>query len=256
MGERTSYVPGTFCWADLGTSDAPAAKSFYGSLFGWEAVDMPAGEGMTYTMLYLGGRTVCALYNAAPEQGPPAWLSYVSVESAAHTAARAADLGGVVLQEPIDVFDSGRLAVLQDPTGAVFGLWEPQNHIGATLVNDPGAMCINQLNTTDPDAARRFYEDLFGWIFTSVGNEEQPFWGIHNRGSLNGGMMPLPAEAGAPSHWLVYFTSTDLDASAALIEDLGGSLRVPPMAIPSARISVAVDPQGATFALFEGRIDP
>lgn len=256
MGERTSYVPGTFCWADLGTSDPVAATSFYGALFGWEPVDMPAGEGMTYTMLYLGGRSVGALYNARPDQGPPAWLSYVSVESAADTAALAPESGGRVLQEPIDVFDSGRLAILQDPTGAVVGLWEPANHIGATLVNDPGAMCLNQLNTTDPEAARPFYQDVFGWTFTFVGNDEQPYWGIANRGSLNGGMMPLPADAGVPSHWLVYFTSTDLDASVAQSTDLGGSVLVAPMAVPGGRIAVARDPQGAAFALFEGRIDP
>jgi uncharacterized protein len=256
MGERTAYAPGTFCWADLGTTDAAGATAFYGSLFGCEPVDMPAGEGMTYTMLYLGGATVAALYEKQADEGPPAWLSYVSVQDAAGVAAQAAAAGGTVLQEPLDVFDSGRLAILQDPAGAVFGIWEPRRHIGATLVNDPGAMCINQLNTTDPAGADRFYTALFGWTFTSVGHGDQPFWSISSRSGLNGGMMPLVPGSPAPSHWLVYFTTADLDGDAGRLGPLGGRLLVPPTAIPSGRIAVATDPQGAAFALFEGATDP
>ena len=256
MGERSEYVPGTFCWADLGTTDPAAAKSFYGALFGWEPVDMPAGDGMTYTMLHLGGQTVAALYDKGSQPGPPAWLCYVSVEDGAATAELARTNGATVIQDAIDVFDSGRLAIVQDPTGAVLGLWQPARHIGATLVNDPGAMCMNQLNTTDPEAARTFYENVFGWTFTSVGTDEQPYWGSHNRGSLNAGMMPLPPEAGAPSHWLTYFTTADLDSSARQVGDLGGTVLVPPTSVPAGRFAVAVDPQGAAFALFEGRVDP
>ncbi|MFP5316828.1 MAG: VOC family protein [Acidimicrobiia bacterium] len=256
MGERTEYAPGTFCWADLGTTDAAGAKAFYGSLFGWEPVDMPAGEGMTYTMLQLGEHTVCALYGKPADQGPPAWLSYVSVEDAAATAERARSGGGTVLQEPLDVFDSGRLALIRDPSGALFGVWQPARHIGATLVNDPGAMCMNQLNTSDPASAQRFYEGLFGWDFTSVGDSTQPFWSIANRSSLNGGMMPLPSGSPDPSHWLVYFTTPDLDGDVARIGDLGGQILVPPMSVPAGRLAVALDPQGATFALFEGPVDP
>jgi len=256
MGERSEYVAGTFCWADLGTTDPAAATSFYGALFGWEAVDMPAGDGVTYTMLHLGDHTVAALYDKGAQPGPPAWLCYVSVEDAAITAQRAQDAGGAVLGDVIDVFDSGRLAIVQDPTGAVVGLWQPARHIGATLVNDPGAMCMNQLNTTDPEAARTFYESVFGWTFHPVGTDDEPYWGSNNRGSLNAGMMPLPPGAGAPSHWLVYFTTADLDGSTDRIGELGGAVPVPATAVPAGRFAVAVDPQGAAFALFEGRTDP
>lgn len=114
-------------------------------------------------------------------------------------------------------------------------------------------MCLNQLNTADPDRAARFYTDVFGWRIQPVGTDEQPYWGIQNGSALNGGMMPLP---GGRSHWLVYFTTVDVDASAERLAELGGQVVVPPMAIPSGRICVAVDPHGAPFALFEGPTDP
>lgn len=258
MGERTSYDPGTFCWTDLGTTDAEGAKAFYTALFGWEAEDLPVDEQQTYTMLRCGGKQVGALYRN--DQVPhPAWLSYVSVEDADAMAEKAKGLGANVMQDPFDVLSSGRMVLLQDPTGAVFALWQPKDHFGAELVNDPGALSLNQLNTSDPEAAQSFYKDLFGWRVEFNGTDEQDYWGLYNGDNLNGGMMPLPeqaAQAGAPSHWLVYFTSADLDASVERLGELGGKMMVPPMPIEVGRIAVAQDPQGAVFALFEGRVDP
>lgn len=256
MGERTGYEPGTFCWTDLGTVDGAGATAFYGQLFGWEAEDLAAGPEGTYTMLRIGGRDVCAMSERGADQGPPAWLSYISVADVEQTAARAGEAGGRVVLGPFDVMTAGRMAVVQDPTGGFFAAWEAAGHIGAGLVNDPGCLCLNQLNTTDPQVATGFYGELFGWRFVSVGTDEQPYWSIYNGDALNGGMMPLPAGAGAPSHWLVYFTTDALDASAARIGELGGRVLVPPMAIGAGRIAVATDPQGAAFALFEGPVDP
>jgi uncharacterized protein len=253
MGERTRHAAGTFSWTDLGTTDAEGAKAFYRGLFGWEAEDVPAGEA-PYTMLRVDGRDVAALYGRSDVQHP-AWLSYVTVEDADATAQRTGDLGGQVLQEPFDVFDSGRMALLQDPTGAVFAVWQPRASIGATLVNDPGAMCLNQLNTSDAEAARLFYGELLGWRFERTGTDAQEYWGIYNGDALNGGMMPLPQDGG-PSHWLVYFTVRDADASATRVGKLGGEVLLGPQPIPAGRIVVARDPQGAVFALFEGEVDP
>jgi uncharacterized protein len=254
MGERTRHAPGTFSWTDLGTTDAAAAKAFYGGLFGWDAEDVPAGEA-PYTMLRVDGRDVAALYGRGDVQHP-AWLSYVTVDDADATARRAGELGGQVLQDPFDVFDSGRMALLQDPTGAVFAVWQPRASIGATLVNDPGAMCLNQLNTSDPEEAQRFYGELFGWRVEPTGTDEQDYWGLYNGEALNGGMTPLPSGQDGPSHWLVYFTVLDADAAAARIGELSGEVLVGPLPIPAGRIVVARDPQGAVFALFEGEVDP
>ena len=257
MGERTAYDPGTFSYVELATSDARAAKDFYRELFGWATEDVPISEGMTYTMLRLGGKTVGALYQS--EQAPhPAWLSYVTVEDADASAARAGELGANVITEPFDVMEAGRMAVLQDPTGAVIAIWQAKDAIGAEVVNVPGSLTMNQLNTTDTDAAERFYSELFGWRAEQVASGEHPFWSLYNGDRLNGAMMPLPdrqAQAGVPSHWLAYFTIADLDASVARIGELGGEVMVSPTPIPAGRFAVARDPQGAVFALFEGEVD-
>lgn len=255
MGERASYEAGTFSWTDLATSDPDGAKAFYGELFGWSFEDMPTGEGSPpYSMAILGGHSVCALYGS--DQGPPAWLSYVTVQSADSAAARAAELGGSLVQEPFDVFDAGRMAVAADPAGAVFAVWEARRSPGATLVNGPGVLSLNQLNTNDTDGAVRFYSELFGWRIEEIQGGPQRYWGIHRGESMNGGMMELPRGAGVPPHWLTYFGTEDADEAARRIDTLGGSVAVPPTDVPGGRFLLASDPQGAVFALFAGRFDP
>jgi predicted enzyme related to lactoylglutathione lyase len=253
MGERTSHAPGSFSWVDLGTTDTAAAKDFYSSLFGWEAEDSPMPDGGAYTMLRARGKHVGALYEARPGQ-PVAWASYVTVESADAAAAAAKEHGGTLMAEPFDVMEAGRMALVQDPTGAVFAAWEPRDNIGAQLVNEPGALTLNQLNTADPERAREFYSALFGWRFEAVEGVDSPYWGIYNGERVNAGMMPVPAEV-APAHWLAYFGCEDVDAEAQRVEGLGGSLMVPPMSVPGGRIAVAQDPQGGAFGLFAGRFD-
>jgi uncharacterized protein len=260
VGRRSEYAPGTFCWVELGTPDQEAASAFYGALLGWEAGDASPGGDGSYTTMRLGGADVCGLF-ALPEGrratgAPPAWLSYVSVTDADAAAARCRQLGGTVASPPVEVRDRGRAALLADPQGAVLGVWQPRRHIGAGLVNDPGALTLNQLNTPDPTAAARFYGGLFGWEVAQVAAEPQPYWSIRNAARLNGGMMALPPASPAPPHWLVYFTSVDLDAAARAIADGGGGVVVPPTGIAATRIVVAHDPQGAYFALFEGEVDP
>lgn len=263
MGERTSYPPGTFCWSELSTSDAEGARAFYESLFGWEGRDIPVGDEGTYILMLLRGLQVSGI--AQTGQAPSAWLSFVSVEDADATTARAAELGGAVRMEPFGVEEQGRMSVIADPTGAVLALWQPGKTIGAQLVNDPACLCINQLNTSDPEEAQRFYSALFGWRFYQVATDPQPYWGINNPSgdgeTLNAGMMPLPPDATAPSHWLCYFTAGteagDLEPALDRIRTAGGTVLFGPMPVPpDSRIAGAMDPQGAVFALFEGRIDP
>lgn len=253
VGERTSYAPGVFCWTDLGTTDPAGAVAFYSGLFGWEPVEMPGGGG--YTLMRLDGADVCGLHGLpADVRTMPAWTSWVSVEDAAGTVQRAVALGAGVVRETLEVTDRGRSAAITDPQGAVVGLWEPGSFAGAGRVNDVGAMVLNQLNTSDPDAAAAFYSELFGWEVTQVQSEPAPYWGITAGGHLNGGMMGLAPPA--PPNWLVYFTSEDLDGSDALIVNLGGAVVVPPMEIQGGRILVARDPQYGFFALYEGEVDP
>jgi len=258
MGERSSHQPGTFSWTDLNTPDQEGAKAFYCALFGWDADDQPVGEGITYTMMSIGGKNVAAVSPQGEDQKgmPPFWLSYVTVEDADAVTAKVTELGGTVMAGPFDVFDAGRMAVVQDPQGAFFAIWQPGQSIGAELVNAPGALTLNQLNTSDPEAAGGFYSDLFGWDVSQVAETPQPYWGIHNQRALNGGMMGLPGEGGGPPHWLAYFATESLDRSVDRIGELGGEIVVPPSPVPGGRIAVARDPHGAYFALLEGRLDP
>jgi len=174
----------------------------------------------------------------------------------AFAAERAGQLGATVVAGPFDAMQAGRMAVLLDPQGAAFAVWQPREHIGAALVNEAGALSLNQLNTSDPEAAQTFYSDLFGWSYELTGIGEASYWGINNGESLNGGMMPLTSGPPPPPHWLAYFTAADLGASTARIEELGGRVLVPITPIAVGRIAVAQDPQGASFALFEGPVDP
>jgi uncharacterized protein len=256
VAERSEYAPGTFSWVELLTSDAAAAKEFYSQLLGWTYDDLPLSEGGTYTMVLKDGKRVAGLHQpAADNAAPPNWLSYVTVEDADAAVARATELGAQTLAGPFEVEKAGWMAVLQDSQGAVFAVWQPRESIGAELVNDPGSLTLNQLNAADPDAARGFYSALFGWRVETA-NEDPPYWGIYNGDTLNGGLMELPPDSGAPPHWLAYFTVEDMDVPNARIPELGGNVLVPPMKIQSGRILVAGDPQGAVFALFEGPVDP
>jgi predicted enzyme related to lactoylglutathione lyase len=185
MGERTSYEPGTFCWVDLATTDQDAAKAFYAELFGWEYDDRPVGDGAVYSLATVGGRQVAAI-STMPERmrqagAPPSWMSYVSVADADATAARARELGAELVVEPFDVLDAGRMAVVRDPQGAVFALWQPREQRGAQLVNVAGAFTWNDVVTTDPEAARRFYADLFGWSYQQIEGAEPPYAVIRHR---------------------------------------------------------------------------
>jgi predicted enzyme related to lactoylglutathione lyase len=257
MTEFTEYAPGTFCWTDLGTTDAEGAKAFYTALFGWEAVDMPAGPDMIYTMLQQEGKEVAALYEMGQEmrsQGiPPHWLSYVSVASADETAAKAKSLGGQVLREPMDVMDAGRTALIQDPTGAALAVWQPGSHKGARLANVPGSMSWNELATTDTQKAGDFYTKLFGWRSQTNQMGETTYTTFLNGERMSGGMLQITEAWGdVPPHWMVYFAVANCDASAEKVKQLGAEILVPPRDIQSVgRFSMAQDPQGAGFTIIE-----
>jgi predicted enzyme related to lactoylglutathione lyase len=251
----TTHAPGTFCWADLGTPDAAAAKRFYTELFGWKYEDMPMGEGADYTMFQVGGNWVAAMYPQDSQQQsqgiPPHWLSYVAVESADLAAERTRGLGGTVLMDAFDVFEVGRMAVVQDPAGAVVALWEARTHPGAGIIGEPNSLCWNELNTGDPDRAAAFYTGLLGWE-----TEKQPMgdfiYTYFKQGERrNGGMMQVTPEMGPiPPHWAVYFAVDDCDGKAARATALGGRVLVPPTDVPDVgRFSILQDPQGAAFAI-------
>lgn len=258
MQEAPTYAPGTFCWVELGTTDSEAAKKFYTSLFDWEFTDMPMDPGMVYTILKLDGKDAAALYKLMPEQTsqgvPPHWLSYVSVKNADESTAKAKELGATALKEAFDVYDVGRMSVIQDPTGAVFALWQPGTSQGVKVTNVPNSFCWNELATPDTTKAGDFYAGLFGWgkqtndmgggmLYTMFANGERPAGGMYK---------PTPEMGPIPPNWLVYFAVDDADAKAKKASDQGATIIIPPSDIPGVgRFSVIQDPQGATFGIIK-----
>jgi uncharacterized protein len=258
MSNIEKHAPGSFCWIELATTDQKAAKSFYEALFGWQVNDMPMGPDDFYSMFQLEGRDTAAAYTLRPDQRshgvPPHWMLYIAVDNADTAAQQAAALGGQVLAPAFDVFDAGRMAVLQDPTGAAFCVWQAKQNTGIGIGSVDGTLCWADLNTPDRDRAGEFYTKLFGW---ELGKEdEEPahaYWHIKNGQEFIGGMTPAShLDPHAPPHWLAYFLVSDCDASAAKAKDMGATLFMPPTTFEHVgRISVIADPQGAVFAIFQ-----
>jgi predicted enzyme related to lactoylglutathione lyase len=257
------HKPGSFCWFELATTDQQAAKAFYQSLFGWEASDSPIGPDEVYTIFKSHGRDVGAAHTMRSEQQsqgvPPNWGIYVAVDSADAAAERAQTLGATVLAPPFDVVEHGRMSVLQDPTGAVFSIWQANRHAGTGVSSEPGSVSWADLNTRDQAAAGAFYSDLFGWKMT-MGKDMTPavpgsYYHIVNGSDFIGGVPPAgQGHPHVPPHWMIYIMVTNCAASTAKARDLGAATFVDSMAIGNdGWFSVLQDPQGAVFALHQAK---
>ena len=253
----TPHSPGTFCWFECGSRDAAAAKAFYTGLFGWTAEDRPMPGDMEghYTMLRLDGKDVGGLYQLAGPMAevPPHWATYVTVASVDDSAGRATSLGGTIAAPPMDVPGVGRIAFIQDPTGAMIGLFQLGEHPGSGVHGKvPGAFCWSELATDDVARADDFYRGLLGWTSkTDAG--EPPYTEFLLGGAPVAGMMALtPQHGDAPPHWLPYVTVADCAAIAARVGELGGTVIVPPTEVPGVgSFTVFFDPGGAGLAVIE-----
>jgi len=256
MTTTTTHAPGTFCWLDLAAHDPAAAKRFYTQLFGWQAVDNQYGPGAddVYTMYRLDGRDTAASYGMDPNQKEmgiaSAWLCYVAVESADAGAAKARELGGTVMAEPFDVMDVGRMALVEDPTGALFALWQAASHAGVGVRDEPGSVGWIELATKDTGKAGDFYMRLFGWTGQTM-NTGMDYTVFHASGAMVGGMYAIkPEMEGMPPGWMPYFVAADVDASVERTKELGGTLLHGPFEVPGVgRMALIQDPQGAMFYL-------
>jgi len=259
MSYVESHPPGSFCWIELATSNQAAAKTFYTSLFGWSATDSPMAPGEVYTMFRLNDRDVGGGYTLRAEQvamgAPPHWMVYVAVANADDTVAKAKELGGTVLAPAFDVFDIGRMAVLQDPTGAVFSIWQAMKHHGMGVVGVDGAYAgWADLSSPEPERAGKFYSALFSWqLLKGEDDPESGYLHIKNGEHFIGGVQGAEQrDPHVPPHWLIYFHTSDCDASTGKVTALGGKTCFGPMTLEKVgRFSVVADPQGAAFALFQ-----
>lgn len=251
------HPPGSFCWIELATSDQSGAKTFYGALFGWVPNDMPMGPGAFYTIFRVNGRDAAAGYTLRAEQVaqhvPPHWMLYIQVDKVDASAAKVAPLGGKVIVEPFDVFDAGRMTVIQDPTGAYFCLWQSNKNTGIGIAQVHGTLCWADLSTPDPERAKAFYSSLFGWQLTTGEKDTSGYLHIKNGEHFIGGVPPTAyRQPGVPPHWLAYFQVDDVDAAANKAKAMGAKLLMPPMTMEDVgRWSVIADPQGAVFAIFK-----
>jgi predicted enzyme related to lactoylglutathione lyase len=252
MPERDSYADGVPCWVDLASPDPEASARFYGELFGWDAG--PAGppeDTGGYLLFRQDGRPVAGAGPLRDASQPAAWTTYLNVDDADATAARATAAGGRVVVEPFDLLDAGRMALLLDAVGAVIGLWEPRRHTGAKLVNEPVSLCWNELACRDTAAAAAFYAAVAGWEASTMDAGGDTITVFARDGAPVAGMRAMGDEypAQTPSHWMTSFAVADVDATAARAEELGGAVSAAPFdAPPVGRVAVLTDPYGTAFS--------
>jgi predicted enzyme related to lactoylglutathione lyase len=253
MSRIESYKPGSFVWAELATTDPEAAKKFYGDMFGWSYFDAPMPQGV-YTLFQIGGDDVAAVYQAHAGM-PPNWGVYFSTDDVDASAAKAKELGADFLMPPADIGDPGKMAILKDPRGVPFSLWQAKNKIGATYGGPLGQIMWPEISSNDPTATAAFYGALFGWTTrpeSDLDKAQYAEW-QHNGQSI-GGLLPMIGEQwkGVPEYWGVYVTVADCDERAANAEKLGGKICVPPRDIPNTgRFSMISDPQGARINIIQ-----
>jgi uncharacterized protein len=283
--DRDGYPPGCPCWIDTAQADPEAAVGFYGGLFGWEFEDrMPPDAPGSYFVARLHDRDVAAV-GSQPEGAlpTPVWSTYIAVEDADAAATAVTRAGGNTLAEPFDVLEAGRMAIFSDPAGAVFSVWQPNEHKGAQLVNEPGTWNFSDLNTRDVEGAKAFYGGVFGWVASTVKGAGAEFTMLCLPGygdfletrdpelrarqeeigappgfeDVVAGLVPMTNDrfpADVPSHWSVTFSVDDADATAARAAELGGDVIAPPFDAGPTRVAVVSDPQGAVFAV--SKFDP
>lgn len=253
---ESNYQSGEFCWNELATRDVDSAKAFYAALFGWDIEESAMPEGGVYSLFHFGGEYVAGGYEMTGEafEGvPPHWLAYVHVEDVDAFTERATGLGGMVVTEPMDIPEVGRMSIVRDPGGAMFALYKGSGHCGAARFDRrPGSFCWNELATRDADGAGRFYKELFSWSSTTREMNGTNYTVFSRGETFVSGMLQMTEEWGdIPSHWMAYVAVEDCDAACAKATALGGKICVPPKDIDVGRIAVLNDPTGATFSVIK-----
>ncbi len=258
MTNFTKHPHGQPSWVDLMSPDVDKSKEFYSALFGWDADDQFDDDGnRIYTMFRRNGQDVAGLGGQMPgmEGMPGVWNSYVSVDDAEAITKKVEAAGGTVMAPPMQVMDSGSMAIFQDPAGAVFSVWQPDTMIGAQVGNEPNTYAWNELMSRDVETAKGFYADVFGWEYDGMDMGPMGIYNVVRGGENEGlaGLMTMPAEMPeqVPNHWNVYFMAEDVDALAERVTQLGGSIVNPPMDSPVGRLATFHDPQNGSFSVMQ-----
>ncbi len=250
----TPFAPGTPCWVDLLSSDVEKSTAFYGELFGWTATAAPEEFG-GYVTFASDGKKVAGMMGRTPDMGsdhPDVWSTYIATADIDATVAAAVAAGAQVYAPAMAVGDLGSMALLGDPAGGAFGVWQAGTHTGFERYNEPVAVTWDEYHSKNFEASADFYSKVFGWTMESMGDSDEF---RYSTGSVNGesvaGMMDssgfLPAEV--PSHWAVYFTVPDCDAAVAKAVEMGATVTQPAQDTPFGRMASLNDATGAPFKL-------
>lgn len=251
-----SYAAGTPSWVDLMTSDQDAAIDFYGDLFGWESVRSGPELG-DYAMCMKDGQPVAGI-GPLPEDAafPAAWTTYLAVDDVDDIVAKVEEAGGQIMAPAMTVEGEGRrmgrMAVIADPSGGVFGVWQAMEHHGSGRANEPGSFTWNELMSRDPDAAREFLGAVFGYEWEAMPPMDGMVYHIAklgDQGVAGVGSMPAQIPAEVPSFWQTYFAVADTDDSVARAVASGATLMAPAFDSPFGRMAVLADSQGASFSV-------
>lgn len=250
MATRSEPWPnGTPCWVDLSVPDVTAAVSFYGAVFGWTAADSGEDFGH-YHICSVGDRAAAGIGPIMAEGQPAAWMVYLASDDVDGTAKSIGEAGGTVIGPPMDIPGNGRMCIAMDNVGAAFGIWQAAGMNGVAVYNEPGGLTWEDGRFTDPDAARTFYADVFGYHYAPIEGESSDYTTFDIGGDPlggMGGMMGVPD--GTPSHWVAYFSVADTDTTVALATGQGGSVLGEPVDTPFGRMAFLTDPHGAMFAV-------
>ncbi|OAR22938.1 hydrolase [Streptomyces sp. ERV7] len=244
---------GTPCWADAMFTDVEGAKSFYGGVLGWTFGEASSEYG-NYTQAYADGKAVAAVVPPMPgQEGQSAWCLYLASPDVAATAKKVKDNGGEVLMEPMKVGDFGSMAIVREPSGAVFGVWQAGSHEGFEAKAVPGAYCWAEFFTRDPAKVDAFLPAVFPYRAKQMQDAAADFRVFSVGDEMALGRMKMTEEfpPEVPSYVNVYFTVADCDDAVAKATKRGGVLRFGPMDTPFGRFAALSDPQGASFSVID-----
>jgi uncharacterized protein len=248
----TNKIPtGRFVWFEYSSKDLPKSQGFFGELFNWSTQSVPMEKG-AYTMIASGDATIGG-YSQPMKGAPDAWwLSHLQVADAAASAKQVAKLGGKVLQDAIDI-GVGNMAVVADPLGGVFALWQPTNRApGGDYRGAPGSFCWNELYTENVEASVKFYQAIGGFEVETMDMAGMgTYTQLKSEGKARAGILKSPMP-GVPQSWLPYVQVASCDATHDKAKKLGAAIKVPPTAIPNVgRFSVFTDLAGAAIGILQ-----
>lgn len=254
-----AYPAGAPCWVEALAPDPRAAAEFYGSLLGWEFGDPgPMPGGGAYYVTSIDGQDAAGIAQLPPGAHPQ-WTTYIRVADVEASSKRAVEAGGTLVVPPLDAPPAGRLSIIDDPSGASFGLWQAQEREGVQHLEGVGAWAMSGLRTFDLDRAARFYGALFGWTTTEASNPRTtrttlfhlPGYTSRRSQQLPPDVVAYVMEISPPEHaaWSAAFWADDVDAAARFVAERGGRILVGPVNAGGIQRLVIADPFGAICTL-------